>query len=286
VSRHGLVAYASSLDTVGACARDPRDLALWLAIAAGLDPLDSTSLDAALPGAELPPPPARLRIGVPDEFFGAGLDAEVEASVRAALAQLAAGGAELVPLRLATMPHAIPAYYLIATAEASSNLARYDGVRYGLRADAGDVDALYRETRSRGFGDEVKLRILLGTFGLSRGYHDAYYAQAAKVRTLIRRDFAAAFDRCDLLAGPTSPIPAFPLGSRLEDPLAMVLCDVLTVAANLAGIPALSIPCGVTAAGLPIGLQLHAPALQEPLLLQVAAQWLAASGHHRREPPP
>ncbi len=272
VPRHGLVAYASSLDTVGALAHDAGDLALWLAIASGVDPLDSTSLDAPPPGPELAAERglAGLRIGVPAEYFGAGLDAEVEAGVRAALQRMESLGAKLVAVQLPATSHAIAAYYLIATAEASSNLARYDGVRYGLRVGADSVDALYRDTRSAGFGSEVKRRILLGTFCLSRGHHDAFYGQATKVRSLVRNDHLAVFAQCDLLAGPTSPVPAFPLGSRLDDPLAMYLCDVLTVGANLAGIPALSVPCGFTRSGLPIGLQLIAPALGEEVLLQTA----------------
>jgi aspartyl-tRNA(Asn)/glutamyl-tRNA(Gln) amidotransferase subunit A len=287
ISRHGLIAYASSLDHVGIFARAVGDLALALQVVAGADDLDATCSAAPVPDyvAGLREPVAGLRIGVPREYFAPGLDADVERLVRAALAALEGLGARLVPVSLPSTPLAVPAYYLIATAEASSNLARYDGVRYGQRA-AGDLnlDEMYARTRASGFGDEVKLRILLGTFCLSRGYYDAWYGKATQVRTLIRRELEQALATCDLLAAPTSPVPAFKLGEKLDDPLAMYLCDALTVAANLAGVPAISVPCGLTREGLPAGLQLIGPVLGEGVLLRAAAAYATSSRHDQLEP--
>ncbi|MHC5071038.1 MAG: Asp-tRNA(Asn)/Glu-tRNA(Gln) amidotransferase subunit GatA [Planctomycetota bacterium] len=287
ISRFGLVAYASSLDHVATFAHDISDLASVLAVLAGMDANDSTSLDATVPdyqqslGGDL----AGIKVGVPEECFAEGLDPQIESLTRDALGQLEELGCELVPVNLPHTRYAIPAYYLIATAEASSNLARYDGVRYGQRLSGDhDLETMYRDTRAAGFGDEVKLRILLGSFCLQRGYYDAYYLKATKVRTLIRDDFESAFRGCDVLATPTSPIPAFLAGEKLEDPLAMYLCDVLTVPANLAGIPGISIPCGFTAAGLPAGLQILGPVLGEEQLLKVAAAYQDATDHHQREP--
>jgi aspartyl-tRNA(Asn)/glutamyl-tRNA(Gln) amidotransferase subunit A len=292
ISRFGLVAYASSLDHVAPFAHQVSDLALVLGVLAGVDPNDSTSLDEAVPDytAARQNNVAGLRVGVPEEYFAEGLDTEIESLARAALQQLEQLGCELVQVSLPHTRYAIPAYYLIATSEASSNLARYDGVRYGQRgtgggdSDAKDLDAMYRATRTAGFGDEVKLRILLGSFCLRSGHYDAYYLKATKVRTLIRQDFEAAFESCDVLATPTSPIPAFRLGEKLEDPLAMYLCDTLTAPANLAGIPGISIPSGFTKAGLPAGLQILGPVLGEPTVLQVAQAYQDATHHHRREP--
>jgi aspartyl-tRNA(Asn)/glutamyl-tRNA(Gln) amidotransferase subunit A len=212
-----------------------------------------------------------LRVGVPREYFGAGLAPEVETSVRAALAKLSALGAELREVSLPHTEFAIPTYYIVANAEASSNLARYDGVRYGLRAaGAGDLEAMYRATRSAGFGAEVKRRIMLGTFVLAAGYYDAYYLKALQVRRLIRRDFEQVFEQVDLLAGPTAPETAFPLGAKSDDPLAMYLSDIYTATANLAGLPAISVPCGLGPGRLPIGLQLTAPHFEEVRLLRAA----------------
>jgi aspartyl-tRNA(Asn)/glutamyl-tRNA(Gln) amidotransferase subunit A len=288
VSRHGLVAYASSLDHVAPLARTAEDLALALGVLAGRDPRDATSLPDPVPdyAAACREPIAGLRIGVPDEYFADGLDAEVDRAVRAAIAELERLGARVQRVRLPHTRYAIAAYYLIATAEASSNLARYDGVRYGLR-EGGDRElaTMYARTRTAGFGREVRRRILLGTFCLSKGYHDRYYHKATQVRALLRRDFAQAFAACDAIAAPTSPIPAFRLGEKRDDPLAMYLCDALTTPANLAGIPGLSIPCGMTVGGLPVGLQLLAPALGEPVLLRLAAAYQRATRHHLCEPP-
>ncbi len=287
ISRFGLVSFASSLDTVSPFGRTVADTALALAVLAGMDRNDSTSLadpaedytaglDGSLDG---------MRVGVPAEYFGDGLDPVVEEHVRAAIAQLSELGATTVPIELPHTRYAVPTYYLICTSEASSNLSRYDGVRFGHRAGGDqDLDTMYSRTRAEGFGSEVKLRILLGTFCLSSGYYDAYYLKASKVRTLIREDFERAFTQCDVLAAPTSPFPAFDLGSKTDDPLAMYLSDVLTVAPSLAGVPAISVPCGATTDGLPIGMQLIGPALGEAKLLHAAHAFEQSTGHHLVEP--
>ena len=289
VSRYGLIAYASSLDCVGVFGRSVRDLALWLSVTAGLDEADPTSTPAPLPDL-LASPRADLRglrIGLPWELNGPGLDDEVLAATQRAAQTARELGAELVECSLPHVSHAVPTYYLLAMAEAASNLARYDGVRYGARRGEGtSCEAMTTSTRSRGFGDEVQLRILLGTFALSVGYQDRYYGQATRARELLRADFRRVFAGCDVLLCPTSPVPAFELGSRVADPLAMYLCDALTVPASLAGLPALSQPCGETADGLPIGLQWTAPALREDLLLQVAAAFERHTHHHLRRPAP
>ncbi len=289
VSRQGVIAYASSLDQVGPMARTVRDLALLLQVIAGHDPADATSLNEPVPDylAALDTPLAGLRVGVPAEYFQEGLDPSVERAVRAAEDTLRREGAVLVPVSLPHTRYAIAAYYLIATAEASSNLARYDGVRYGHRtaAPTPDIDTLYSLSRAEGFGAEVKRRIILGTFALSSGYYDAYYLRAQKVRTLIRRDFTEAFSRCDVICGPTSPIGPWKIGERTADPLAMYLTDVYTVPANLAGLPCLSIPCGVDAHHMPVGLQLIGPALGEARLLAAAQAFEHATAWHARRPP-
>jgi len=290
VSRYGLVAYGSSLDQVGPLAGTVTDAALLLAVLAGHDPRDATSVDRAVPdycGALREAPLAALaeglRVGVPAEYFTAGLDPETEQAVRAALRVFEQLGATLVAITLPRTPQAVAAYYLVATAEASSNLARFDGVHYGYRTPApADIEELYSATRAEGFGVEVKRRIMLGTFALSAGYYDQYYNKALKVRRLIQDDFTAAFERCDLIAGPTSPTPAFRLGERTADPLQMYLADVYTISANLAGIPAISLPCGFTRAGLPIGLQLQGPLFGETLLLQAARLYERATDWHTR----
>ena len=289
ISRRGLVAYASSLDCVGILGRAAADLALVLQIA-GADPGDSTAATVAVPDyarevaarGDL----AGLRIGRPREL-AAGIDAGVAAAVDAALSVLQDRGAHLVDCALPSVAHAVATYYLVAAAEASSNLARYDGVRYGLRQDrAGRLEALYADSRSQGFGPEVQLRILLGTFALQHGYQDEVYGQATRVRALLRQDFARAFAQCDLIACPTSPVPPFALGSKLDDPLAMYRCDALTVPPSLAGLPALSLPCGFAGAGLPVGLQLVAPAFAESLLLQAGHVYQQQTDWHRRRPLP
>jgi aspartyl-tRNA(Asn)/glutamyl-tRNA(Gln) amidotransferase subunit A len=274
VSRYGVVAFASSLDQVGPLARTVGDAALLLRTVAGHDPRDLTSsprpVDDYLAGLE---GGARgLRIGVPREWFQGGLDAGVEQVVRAALATYEELGARLVEVSLPHSKYGIGAYYLIAPAEASSNLARYDGIRFGLRAeDAKGLRELYAETRDRGFGAEVKRRIMLGTYALSSGYYDAYYLRAQKVRTLIRRDFDAAFTQCDVVAGPVAPSVAFPIGERSDDPLRMYLADIFTITCNLAALPGLSVPAGLDAAtGMPVGLQLVGRSFDEATLLRAA----------------
>ncbi|MDA0746700.1 MAG: Asp-tRNA(Asn)/Glu-tRNA(Gln) amidotransferase subunit GatA [bacterium] len=273
VSRYGLVAYASSLDQIGPLARTVPDAALLLNIIAGHDPSDSTSVDLPVPDytASLKNGVQGLTVGLPKQYFAEGLDPQVREAVLRGVATLEKAGASVreVSLPVAGHPHySVAAYYIIATAEASSNLSRYDGVRYGLRTEGNDLIQMYENTRSQGFGAEVKRRILLGTYALSTGYYDAYYLKAQRVRTLIKQDFDRAFETCDLLAAPVSPTPAFKLGEKLDDPLQMCLSDIYTVSVNLAGIPGISVPCGTSSQGLPIGLQLLAPAFQEELLLR------------------
>lgn len=287
LSRLGLVAYASSLDCVGLLARSAEDLAFGLVVA-GHDPGDMTS--STLPTPDYPAAATArtdlrgLRLGIPVEQDGAGIDPQIAASTQATIAHLQQLGASAVPIHLPTLPHAVAAYYLIAAAEASSNLARYDGVRFGHRAAGRTLDEVYADSRSAGFGPEVQLRILLGTFALQHGYQDAMYGQATRVRALLRRDFAAAFATCDAIVCATSPVPAWPLGALQQDPLAMYRADALTVPASLAGLPALSMPCGFTADGLPIGLQLIAPAFAEERLLQIAHVHQQHTDWHRRRP--
>lgn len=273
VSRYGLMAFASSLDQIGPFTRTTREAAQVLEIISGHDPRDSTSSTRAVPSFlnALTRDVAGLRIGVPRHLLGDGVDAEVRSAFEEALEAARSLGAVVSDVTLPHTPHAIAVYYLIATAEASANLARYDGVRYGHRADApASLAALYERSRSEGFGPEVKRRILLGTYVLSAGYYDAYYRKAQQVRALIARDYAAALSQVDLIALPTSPVPAFTLGERVNDPLQMYLADVFTVGANLAGIPGISVPCGMTRAGLPIGLQLLARPWEEATMLQMA----------------
>jgi aspartyl-tRNA(Asn)/glutamyl-tRNA(Gln) amidotransferase subunit A len=286
ISRYGLVAFASSLDTVGTFTRDVRDAATLLNAVAGKDHRDATSLDVEVPdhtegldrGVE------GLRVGVVGEAFGEGVEPDVAASVRASVGRLEAMGARIREVSLPRMDYALSAYYLIAPSEASSNLARYDGVRYGLRVEGDDSIAMMFHTRGAGFGPEVKRRIMLGTYALSAGYYEAYYGQAQKVRTLIIRDYEAAFAEVDVLVSPTSPTTAFPIGAKVDDPMAMYLNDLFTIPANLAGVPAISVPCGLDAAGLPIGLQLTAPVLGEPVLLRAAAALESDLGLDLRPP--
>ncbi|MBN2470115.1 MAG: Asp-tRNA(Asn)/Glu-tRNA(Gln) amidotransferase subunit GatA, partial [Anaerolineae bacterium] len=284
---YGLIAYASSLDQVGTFTRTVEDAALLLNAIAGEDARDSTSMPlivpdymAALEGADV----RGLRIGLPKEYFTEGIQPEVEAAVRAAVEQLAALGAEVVEISLPHTAQGLPVYYLVATAEASANLARFDGVRFGPRHETGDLWESYKGTRGALFGPEVKRRIMLGTYALSAGYYDAYYGSAQKVRTLIRADFEAAFEQVDVIATPTTPTTAFKIGEKAADPLQMYLSDVYTVTANLAGIPGLSLPCGFDGAGLPIGLQLLGPAFEEARLLRAGQVYQAATDWHTRAP--
>ncbi len=273
VSRFGLIAFASSLDQIGPIAKTVEDSAMLLEVIAGGDRCDSTSIHDATTSytKALQGGVKGLVIGLPQEYFGEGIAPEVAEAVRKAVRVLEAEGAQVKEISMPHTRHALAAYYMIAPAEASSNLARYDGVRYGLRdREAGDVTTMFRSTRREGFGSEVKRRIMLGTYALSAGYYDAYYLKALKVRTLIRQDFDAAFAECDILAAPTTPTTAFRIGEKAQDPLEMYQSDICTVTANLAGVPALSLPCGLDSQGLPIGLQLFGRALGEAQLLRTA----------------
>jgi len=286
VSRYGLVAYGSSLDCIGPLARTAGEVALVFAAIAGHDPLDATSADRPVPGP-LPTPEADLtglRIGVPDEYFIAGIQPSVETAVRAAIAQLEDLGAAVRPVSLPHTKYALPVYYLIAPAEASANLARFEGVRYGPRAGAEAMWDVFENTRGELFGAEVKRRIMLGTYALSAGYYDAFYGQAQKVRTLIRRDFETAFEQVDAIAAPVAPTTAFRFGAHTDDPLAMYLEDVFTLPANLAGVPGLSFPVGFDEAGLPIGMQLMGRHFEEDVLLRAAAAYQVVTDWHRRAP--
>lgn len=288
VSRYGMIAFASSLDHGGPMARNAEDCALMLNVMAAHDPRDSTSHPAAASDflRGLDRPLQGLRVGVPEEFFGAGLDPEVAAAVQAGIAELARQGAAVQSIRLPNNPHAVSTYYVLAPAEASSNLARFDGVRYTHRAaNPADLTDLYQQSRYEGFGAEVRRRLLVGTYVLSAGYYDAYYRKAQQVRSLIREDFRRAFAEVDVIVGPTTPTPAFPLGAKNADPVAMYLADIYTIAVNLAGIPALSVPCGFTAAGLPIGMQLMGDYFADDLLLNVAHRYQQETQWHRARPP-
>jgi aspartyl-tRNA(Asn)/glutamyl-tRNA(Gln) amidotransferase subunit A len=288
VSRYGLVAFASSLDQIGPITKDVTDAALLMNAIAGHDPSDSTSADIPVPDytkALKKKDLKKLRIGLPKEYFSAGLHPEVEQAVRAAVDLLQELGGSITDISLPTTGAAVATYYLIATAEASSNLARYDGVKYGIRAkQANDLLDLYMRTRQEGFGPEVKRRIMLGTYALSAGYHDAYYGKAQAVRTLIRRDFDAAFQDVDLIATPVTPTPAFKLGEKVQDPLQMYLSDIYTISINLAGIPAISVPCGFSKAGLPIGLQLIGRPFAEDVVLRGAHAYEQATEWRLKKP--
>ncbi len=273
VSRYGLIAFASSLDHIGPFGKTVRDAAIMLRTIAGRDPMDSTSAEVPVPDyvSELDKPVKGTRIGVAKEYFGEGLDGEVRKAVEAAIQKLASLGCEIVQVSLPHTKYAIPAYYLVATAEASSNLARFDGVRYGFRAKGvRSLSDMYRRSRDQGFGAEVKRRIMLGTYALSAGYYDAYYLKAQRVRTLLTRDFEEAFKKVDAIVAPTSPTAAFKLGEKVDDPLAMYLADIYTVTANLAGIPGISIPVGTTKEKLPIGMQIFGKHFDESTILRVA----------------
>ncbi|MCE2389945.1 MAG: Asp-tRNA(Asn)/Glu-tRNA(Gln) amidotransferase subunit GatA [Proteobacteria bacterium] len=287
VSRYGLVAFASSLDQIGPLARSAEDAAELLGLIAGHDPRDSTSVAGPVPDfrGALSGEVSGVRVGVPAEFFSReGADEESMDLVRQAVGAIEEIGARTCGVSLPHTEYGVATYYLLCTAEASSNLSRYDGVKYGFRAPADSLEDMYRRTRSLGFGAEVKRRILLGSYVLSAGYYDAYYLRAQRVRTLIRRDFEAAFETCDVIATPTVPGPAWPLGEKTGDPLQMYLSDVFTATVNLAGVPAVSIPCGFTRAGLPVGLQLIGPALGEETLLRVADAYQRHTDWHRRSP--
>ena len=280
VSRYGLIAFASSLDRIGPFATTITDAATVMSVIAGHDSNDSTSSDEAVPDylAQMAKPIAGLRIGVPEDYFGKGLDFEVKAKVEAGIALLEKLGCTRVPLKMPHTDYAIATYYVVATAEASSNLARYDGVRFGLRVQGNTLMDMYRKTRERGFGPEVKRRIMLGTYALSSGYYDAYYLRAQKVRSLIARDFSDAFEKVDAILTPTAPTPAFKLGEKTADPLEMYLADIYTVTGSLAGIPGISVPCGKTSAGLPIGMQIFASHFGEARILQLARAFEKAGG--------
>jgi aspartyl-tRNA(Asn)/glutamyl-tRNA(Gln) amidotransferase subunit A len=283
VSRYGLIAYASSLDQAGPLAVDVEGCRLLLDCIAGHDVRDSTSLPSSggVPQSEEMASGGRLRIGVVEEYFGEGLDLEISSAVRAAVKQFEEFGAEVYPVSLPHSRYAIAAYYLIACSEASSNLARYDGIHYGHRAaEFRDLADLYSQSRAEGFGAEVRRRIMLGTYALSAGYYDAYYLRALKVRRRIQEDFQKAFEQVDILAGPVSPTAAFPLGEKLSDPLSMYLSDICTISTNLAGVPGISVPCGFTADGRPIGLQLQAGVLAEQQLLRAAALYQRHTSWH------
>lgn len=289
VSRYGLVAFASSLDQIGPITRNVSDAAFLLGAIAGHDPLDSTSIDRPVPDymKSLQKRDLKtLRVGVPVEFFTEGLDSEVEQAVRAAIEELRHLGAEVKEVRLPRTDAAVAVYYVIATAEASSNLARFDGVKFGFRAkETKDLLELYIKTRQEGFGPEVKRRIMLGTYVLSAGYYDAYYGKAQAVRTLVCQDFDAAFKEVDLIVTPTTPTPAFKLGEKSEDPLQMYLSDVFTISVNLAGLPAISLPCGFSKAGMPIGLQLIGRAFEEEIVLRAAHAYEQSAQWHQKKPP-
>jgi len=280
VSRYGLIAFASSLDQIGPFARSVDDAAITLSLMSGLDPLDATSSDRA--GMEVlnnfGAGVKGMRLGVPREYYDVkGIEPGVKAAIDAALAVLRMQGAELVDISLPHTDYGLAAYYIIAPAECSSNLARFDGVRYGMsEVDAPNITEQYLETRRQGFGSEVRRRVMLGTYALSSGYYDAYYLKAQKVRTLIKRDFDEAFQQCDAIVSATSPTVAFPIGSKTQDPLSMYLCDVLTLGGNLAGLPGISVPCG-TSDGLPVGLQVLGPQWGENVVLRVARAYEEAS---------
>ncbi|HEX9223189.1 MAG TPA: Asp-tRNA(Asn)/Glu-tRNA(Gln) amidotransferase subunit GatA [Candidatus Acidoferrales bacterium] len=280
VSRYGLIAFASSLDRIGPLTRTVRDAAKVMGIIAGRDPNDSTSASAPVSDylSEMAKPVKGLRIGIPREYFGPGMHDEVRRKIESGIALLKKLGCQPMEIRMPHTDYAIATYYIIATAEASSNLARYDGVRYGPRVPGETLIEMYRKTRGRGFGQEVKRRIMLGTYVLSAGYYDAYYLKGQKVRSLIAQDFRDAFAKVDAIVTPTSPVPAFKLGERTEDPLQMYLSDIYTVTGSLAGVPGISVPCGKTRGGLPVGMQILGPAFAEARVLQLAQAFEDAGG--------
>lgn len=289
ISRNGLIAFGSSFDQIGPITKTVEDAAILLGIMAGHDGMDSTSANVSVPDytKNLNTSIKGLKIGLPKEFFpkdGGGMDKDIERSVREAVEVLKDLGAEVKEISLPHVQYSVEVYYIVAVAEASSNLGRFDGVRYGARLAAKDLNDVYFETRSQGFGQEAKRRILLGTFVLSAGYYEAYYLKGQKVRTLIRQDFDKAFNEVDVILSPTSPTPAFKIGEKSNDPIAMYLSDIYTIPANLAGIPALSVPCGFTGAGLPIGLQLMGRAFEEDTILRMAHQYEQKTQFYKKRP--
>ncbi len=287
VSRYGLVAFASSLDQIGPITKDVEDCAILLNGVSGYDPRDSTSVNVEVPNYKrcLVSDVKGVRIGIPDEYFIEGMDPDVERSVKEAIDLFKKFGAEVKAISLPHTPYAVAIYYIICTAEASSNLARYDGVKYGFRSDRyEDLMEMYGRTRAEGFGKEVKRRIILGTYVLSAGYYDAYYRKASQVRTLMRNDFERAFEKVDVIVAPTAPTPAFKIGEKVEDPLQMYLSDILTIPVNLAGIPAISLPCGFSREGLPIGLQIMGKHFDEGKILRVAFTFEQNTDFHLKKP--
>ncbi len=286
VSRYGLIAFASSLDQIGPFGKDVEDCAIMMGAIAGHDPKDSTSADLPVPDyvSEAKKSVKGMKIGIPKEFFPEGLNKEVAETVKKAIAELEKQGAEVVEVSLPASPYGLAAYYVLAPSEASSNLARYDGVRYGLRVPGENIMEMYSKTRAAGFGSEVKRRIMLGTYALSSGYYDAYYLKALKVRRLIKQDYDKAFEKVDVIATPTAPNPAFRFGEKTGDPLSMYLEDVFTVSINITGLPGLSVPCGLSKTGLPIGLQLIGKAFDEATLLRTAYAYEQATEWHKQKP--
>jgi aspartyl-tRNA(Asn)/glutamyl-tRNA(Gln) amidotransferase subunit A len=286
ISRFGLVAFASSLDQIGPITKNVRDSAILMNIIAGHDNRDSTSADMPVPDftAVLGHDLKGMKFGIPKEYFISGMDAEVETAVKEAIKKLESLGAIPVEISLPHTEYAVAAYYILATSEASSNLARYDGVRYGLRVKGDDLIDMYMKTREGGFGAEVKRRIILGTYALSSGYYDAYYRKAQQVRTLIKQDFDKAFENVDVVVTPTTPAPAFKIGEKMEDPLQMYLTDILTISVNLAGVPGISVPCGFTSEGLPVGLQIIGKDFDEESVLKTAYAYEQGTEWHKRKP--
>ena len=286
VSRFGLIAFASSLDQIGPITKDTRDSALLMNIISGFDPNDSTSVNMAVPDytKSLINDIKGIKIGIPKEYFIAGLDAEVKLALDEALNKLKSLGAEINPVSLPHTEYAVAVYYIVATAEASSNLARFDGVQYGYRAETENLIEMYKKTRGEGFGEEAKRRIILGTFVLSHGYYDAYYLRALKVRTLIKSDFDKVFKDCDCIITPTSPTPAFKIKEKIDDPLKMYLSDICTISANLAGIPGISVPCGFTKKGLPVGMQILGKPFNEEMLFRVGNTYEQNTEWHKLKP--
>ena len=286
VSRYGLIAFASSLDQIGPFGKDVEDCAIMMGAIAGYDPMDSTSADVPVPDyvAEMKKSVKGLKVGIPKEFFPEGMNREVSVAVKDAIAKLQNLGAEIVEVSLPSSPYGLAAYYVLAPSEASSNLARYDGVRYGMRVPGENIVEMYSKTRAAGFGSEVKRRIMLGTYALSSGYYDAYYLKALKVRRLIKQDYDKAFEKVDVIATPTAPNPAFRFGEKTGDPLSMYLEDVFTVSINITGLPGLSVPCGMSKSGLPIGLQLIGKAFDEATLLRTAYAYEQATEWHKQKP--
>ena len=287
VSRYGLIAHGSSLDQIGPLTKDVEDAAIMLSYLAGQDPLDATTLPAPVPDYVMEmkqaPDLKGLKVGVPQEYFVGGLEANVEATIRAAIKQLEILGAEIIEVSLPNTKYGIPVYYMVSTAEVSANLSRFDGVRYGLRVDGGDMWNTYRQSREAGLGPEVKRRIMLGTYALSAGYYDAYYLKAQQVRTLLRRDFERAFEQVDVMVSPVSPTIAFEIGAKADDPLQMYLSDVFTVSLNLVGMCGISVPCGL-ADGMPVGLQIVGPALGESTILRAAYCYEQSTMWHQQKP--